>query len=106
GIVADDEIDLAGCGLGRIPDGRLPLTGDLLAAGDEIVLVASTGLHTNGATLARLAADRAGGLAVHLADGTTIGDALLAPSAIYVRLMEALFAADADITYASHITGH
>lgn len=106
GIIAAEEIDLAGCGLGQVPAGREPLLGTGLADGDEIVLVASTGLHTNGATLARAAAARAGGLATVLADGTTVGDALLAPSAIYVALMERLLASDVDIRYASHITGH
>ncbi len=106
GIVAADEIDLAACGLGQVPAGRDPLLSDRLAVGDEIVLIASTGLHTNGATLARLAAKRAGGLDTRLADGTTVGDALLTPSAIYVGLVEALFDAGADIAYASHITGH
>jgi len=68
--------------------------------------VASTGLHTNGATLALLAAERAGGLNTTLADGTPVGDALLTPSAIYVRLIETLFEHEVDIAYASHITGH
>jgi phosphoribosylformylglycinamidine cyclo-ligase len=106
GIIAENEIDLAGCGLGLVPAGLAPLSGDRVNAGDEIVLVGSSGIHTNGATLARLAAERAGGLSTRLPDGTTVGDALLRPSVIYVRLMEALFAADADVVYASHITGH
>ena len=106
GIVAATEIDLAACGLGQVPAGRPPLLSDRLEPGDEIVLVASTGLHTNGATLARLAAERAGGLNTTLADGTPVGDALLTPSAIYVGLIEAIFEHKLDIAYASHITGH
>jgi phosphoribosylformylglycinamidine cyclo-ligase len=106
GIIAAAEIDLAACGLGQVPAGRLPLLSDRLEVGDEIVLIASTGLHTNGATLARVAAERAGGLDGTLADGTTIGDALLTPSAIYVRLIEALLSAGVEMAYASHITGH
>jgi phosphoribosylformylglycinamidine cyclo-ligase len=106
GIVATDEIDLAACGLGRVPPARAPLLSDRLEEADEIVLIASTGMHTNGATLARLAADRSGGLDTRLADGTTVGDALLAPSAIYVGLMEELLDQRIDVTYASHITGH
>jgi phosphoribosylformylglycinamidine cyclo-ligase len=106
GIVAPAEIDLAACGLGQVPPGRQPLLSSRLEVGDEIVLVASTGLHTNGATLARVAAERAGGLSTELPGGTSIGDALLTPSAIYVRLMEALFDQGADVAYASHITGH
>ena len=106
GIIADDEIDLAACGLGQVPAGRAPLLSDRIQVGDEIVLVASTGLHTNGATLARLAGTRAGGLDTKLTNGTTVGDALLTPSAIYVDLMEALLDQGIDIAYASHITGH
>jgi phosphoribosylformylglycinamidine cyclo-ligase len=106
GIIDKDEIDLAGCGVGQVPAGRAPLLSDGIEVGDEIVLVASTGLHTNGATLARVAAQRAGGLAATVADGTTIGDALLTPSAIYVDLMEALLHSGLSLSYASHITGH
>jgi phosphoribosylformylglycinamidine cyclo-ligase len=107
GVIDEREIDLAGCGLGRVPEGRAPLSGAGLRPGDEIVLIGSTGLHTNGATLARRAADRVGGLAVALDGGTTVGDALLAPSAIYVGLCEKLYAAGGpEISYASHITGH
>lgn len=106
GIIDRDEIDLAGCGVGQVPAGRAPLLSSGIDAGDEIVLVASTGLHTNGATLARLAAQRAGGLTATLPDGTTVGDALLAPSAIYVSLMERLLHSGVSISYASHITGH
>jgi phosphoribosylformylglycinamidine cyclo-ligase len=106
GIVDEDEIDLAASGVGEVPAGCRPLLSDGIAAGDEIVLVASTGLHTNGATLARVAAQKAGGLDARLPDGTTVGDALLAPSAIYVDLMEQLLRHGPDVSYASHITGH
>jgi phosphoribosylformylglycinamidine cyclo-ligase len=106
GIVADEEIDLAGCAVGYVPADRPPLLGDRLRPGDEIVLVASTGLHANGASLARRAVEEAGGLSVRLADGTLLGDALLAPSALYVRLLEALYHAGVPLSYASHITGH
>jgi phosphoribosylformylglycinamidine cyclo-ligase len=105
-VVDPKEIDIAGCAVGQVPPGQRPLLGGNLRAGDEIVLVASSGLHANGASLARLAAQRAGGLDTVLADGRTVGDALLAPSVIYVDLMEALFSADVAVDYASHITGH
>jgi phosphoribosylformylglycinamidine cyclo-ligase len=106
GIIDKDEIDLAGCGMGQVPEGHAPLLSNGIEVGDEIVLVASTGLHTNGATLARVAADQAGGLGAKLPDGTTIGDALLTPSAIYVDLMEAVLRSGLMVSYASHITGH
>ena len=106
GIIDKDEIDLAACGVGRVPPGRAPLLSDAIDVGDEIVLVASTGLHTNGATLARVAADRVGGLEATIGEGTTVGDALLQPSAIYVELMGALLDSGLELSYASHITGH
>jgi phosphoribosylformylglycinamidine cyclo-ligase len=106
GIIDADEIDLAASGIGQIPAGHAPLLSDGIEVGDEIVLVGSTGLHTNGATLARLAAQRGGGLSATLPVGTTVGDALLAPSAIYVGLMERLLHSGVSMGYASHITGH
>jgi phosphoribosylformylglycinamidine cyclo-ligase len=106
GIVTADEIDIAGCAVGYVPSDRAPLTGEALAPGDEIVLVASSGLHTNGASLARRAAEVAGGLETELPDGSVLGDALLTPSAIYVKLIERLYADGVPLTYASHITGH
>ena len=106
GLVAPDEIDLAGSAIGRIPDGVAPLLGADLAPGDEIVLVASSGLHANGASLVRSVADRLdGGLLATLASGRTLGDAVLEPSAMYVQLMGSVLAA-VRVHYASHITGH
>lgn len=106
GIVEPGEIDLGGCAVGIIPTGRPPLLGDRLQPGDEIVFVESTGLQTNGASLAREVARRAGGLAQKLPSGQTLGDTLLAPSAIYVKLVEALYAADTPLSYMTPITGH
>lgn len=106
GLVGAAEIDLAGSAVGLIPPGHDALLGERLAAGDEIVLIASTGLHANGASLARQAASRAGGLAVRLPDGRTLGDALLMPSAIYARLLDRLYQAQVPVSYLCHVTGH
>ncbi len=106
GIIADNEIELAGCAVGFVPQGFDPLTGDRIAAGDQIVLVASSGLHTNGSSLARAAAAAAGGYDVTLSDGSRIGDALLTPSVLYVKLLEALYATGTKLSYASIVTGH
>lgn len=106
GIIAEQQIDLAGSAVGYLPDGTSPLYGDDLAPGDDIVLVASSGLQTNGASLARAAARKAGGFGATLADGTSFGDAVLTPSLIYVPLIESLLARQADLKYVSHITGH
>jgi phosphoribosylformylglycinamidine cyclo-ligase len=108
GIVAEEEIELAGAAVGAVPEGRGPLLGAELRAGNEIVLVASSGLHANGASLARLLASRLdGGYATPLpSGGETLGQALLAPSHMYVALVARLLDAGAALTYISHVTGH
>ncbi len=106
GLVEAAEIDLAGCGVGLIPPGRDALLGSGLRAGDEIVLIASTGLHANGASLARQAALRCGGLTTRLPDGRTFGDALLAPGAIYAALLDRLYSEQVPVSYLCHVTGH
>ena len=72
------------------------------------MLVASSGLHANGASLARLIAGRLpDGYATELPDGETFGEALLAPSVMYVPLIAALLEdEDVELKYLSHITGH
>lgn len=107
GLVADQDIELAGAAVGRVPMGRSPILGEQLQDGDEIVLVASNGLHANGASLARLLAERLpDGYATALPSGRTMGEALLDPSVMYVSLVQALLESDLEISYLSHITGH
>lgn len=126
GLLAEQDIELAGAAVGAVPAGRAALLGERLAPGDEIVLVASSGLHANGASLARLVAGRLpDGYATELptygspptaaaspaaapagAPSTTFGEALLEPSVMYVPLIAALLEADVELTYLSHVTGH
>ncbi|HUB74082.1 MAG TPA: AIR synthase-related protein [Solirubrobacteraceae bacterium] len=107
GLLAEDDIELAGAAVGAVPHGRAPILGELLSAGDEIVLVASTGLHANGASLARMVAHRLpAGYATPVAGGASFGEALLEPSAMYVPLVAALLERGQEISYASHVTGH
>jgi len=107
GLLEEKDIELAGAAVGAVPAGRKPLLGEQLAAGDEIVLVASSGLHANGASLARLIAARLrDGYATELADGQSFGEALLAPSVMYVPLVAALLGSEVRLSYLSHITGH
>jgi phosphoribosylformylglycinamidine cyclo-ligase len=107
GLVAARDIELAGSGIGAIPEGRRPLLGEDLRPGDEIVLIASNGIHTNGLTLALKAArGLPEGLAAKLPSGRGLGSALLDPSYIYAPLVRALFHADAPVSYMAHITGH
>jgi phosphoribosylformylglycinamidine cyclo-ligase len=112
GLLDERELELAGAAVGVVPDGHSPILGEALAPGDEIVLVASSGLHANGASLARLLAGRLpDGYATELAadqasPATTLGEALLEPSVMYVPLVAALLDEDVPLSYISHITGH
>ena len=107
GLVAADEIELAGSSIGLVPAGRGPILGKDLTPGDEIVLIASNGLHANGASLARMIAARLpAGYATRLPSGAELGEALLAPSVIYVPLVRALLRSEVELHYLSHITGH
>ena len=103
GLVNHGHLELAGCATGYLPDGVAPLLGDQLDEGDVIVLVPSSGLHANGASIARaLDLD----LRTPFDDGATLGEHLLRPSHIYVRLVRDLVDAGAPLHYISHITGH
>jgi len=107
GLLGEGEIELAGAAVGVVAAGRSPILGEDLAPGDEIVLVASSGLHANGASLARLIAARLpDGYATELQDGVSFGEALLEPSLMYAPLVAALIEADVPLTYISHVTGH
>ncbi len=106
GLVGEQDIEIAGSAVGFIPGGQ-PILGEQLAPGDDIVLVASTGIHTNGASLVRAAvADLRDGYRTKLSNGQEFGEAALTRSAIYVPLAAALSESDVRVTYYSHITGH
>ena len=107
GLVSAEDIELAGSAVGRIPSGRAALLGEGMTAGDDIVLVASSGLHANGASLVRAVAEKEDeGLATELPSGRTLGEAALDASLIYVSLVKELLSSSIDVTYLSHITGH
>jgi phosphoribosylformylglycinamidine cyclo-ligase len=107
GLIDPNEIDLAGAAIGRVPDATEPLLGEALRAGDEIVLISSSGLHANGASLVRsLAGSLPCGLLATLPSGRHLGDAVLDPSLIYVRLVAQMLRAKVPLHYLSHVTGH
>lgn len=106
-LVAAPDIELAGSAVGVVATGGGAILGQDLAAGDEIVLVASNGLHANGSSLARMVArELDDGFATLLPGGATLGEALLTPSFVYSRLVEAVLDAGVPVSYLSHITGH
>ncbi len=107
GLVEPDQVDLAGSAIGRVPEASAPWLGTDLSPGDEIVLVAASGLHANGASLARLlAAELPDGWTTTLPSGRQYGDAVLDPSALYAGLVGRLRGLGVEVRYASHITGH
>ncbi len=107
GLLDERDIELAGAAVGAVPDGRSPILGERLAPGNEIVLVSSSGLHANGASLARLVAGRLpDGYATTLPGGATLGEALLERTIMYVPLLAALLDEQLPVTYISHVTGH
>ncbi|MEO8922658.1 MAG: AIR synthase-related protein [Caldimonas sp.] len=110
GIVEAGRIDLAASCTGIVsPKNRLSI-GDRLSAGDAIVLLASSGIHANGVSLARQLAARLsqgyltplGGSAVPI----SFGEALLEPTILYSPITEAVFASGVRPHYAANITGH
>ncbi len=107
GIVEGGRIDLAASCTGIIsPKTRLSV-GDGLAAGDSIVLLASSGIHANGLSLARKLVERLpNGYLTEVAPGLTYGDALLAPTVLYSPVTEALAKAGVSPKYCANITGH
>ncbi|ACB34244.1 Phosphoribosylformylglycinamidine cyclo-ligase [Leptothrix cholodnii SP-6] len=107
GIVEEGRIDLAASCTGLInPKERLSV-GDKLAAGDAIVLLASSGIHANGLSLARKLVERLpDGYLTEIAPGLTYGAALLAPTTLYSPVTEALFKAGITPHYCANITGH
>src|SRR5207248_7750708 len=75
--------------------------------GDAIILLASTGVHTNGLTLCRALADQLPQkYLTKIPDGRSFGEALLDPSAIYANFIAAAQKANLKPHYAVHITGH
>lgn len=106
GIVNPETIVLAGSAIGRIRRKSLRISGNV-QDGDAIVLLASSGVHTNGLTLCRAIADRLPqGYQTPIGDERSYGEALLDPSVIYVRYIAALQRAGIKPHYAVHITGH
>ncbi|WP_434044378.1 MULTISPECIES: phosphoribosylformylglycinamidine cyclo-ligase [Sorangium] len=108
GMYADGEYDLAGFAVGVVERSRI-LDGKRIAAGDAVIGVASSGLHSNGYSLARRVLEKEMGL--RMSDrvdelGGTVGETLLTPTRIYARAITALLAACGDaVRGLSHITG-
>ncbi len=108
GVVEKDAIVLAGSAIGRIAPKSLRITGDV-REGDAIVFLASSGVQTNGLSLCRLIASRLPqGYRTPIGHGDprTFGEALLAPSVIYVAFVRECQRRGLKLNYVAHVTGH
>jgi phosphoribosylformylglycinamidine cyclo-ligase len=104
GVYVAGELDIVGTVVGVV-DREALITGERLQAGDVVVALPSSGLHTNGYSLARAALAGADWQAPDAELGMTLQDALLVPHRSYLAAYRALEAADIDVRAMSHITG-
>jgi len=108
GIVNAATIVLAGSAIGKISPKSLRITGDI-REGDSIIFLASSGVQTNGLSLCRLIAEklpRGYQTPIGHGDSRTYGEALLAPSVIYVAFVRECQRRGLKLNYAAHVTGH
>lgn len=106
GFYPMDEYDLAGFAVGVVDEKNL-ITGENIKTGDTLVGIASSGVHSNGFSLVRRIFDMTEeNLNTYYEElGTTLGDALLAPTRIYVKALKSVKDAKVTIKGCSHITG-
>ena len=106
GLMPEDEYDLAGFAVGVV-DKKDLITGASIKAGDALIGIASTGVHSNGFSMVRkvFPMEREVLDTYHDALGKTLGEALLAPTRIYVKALRSVKEAGVRIKGCSHITG-
>ena len=106
GLMPEDEYDLAGFTVGVV-DKKDIITGENLKAGDVLIGMASTGVHSNGFSLVRkiFKMDKETLNTYHEELGKTLGEALLAPTRIYVIALKNVKEAGVRVKACSHITG-
>ncbi len=106
GLMPEDEYDLAGFAVG-VADEKDLITGENIKAGDVLVGIASSGVHSNGFSLVRKVFEMTKESLDTYYDelGTTLGEALLAPTKIYVKAMKTIKDAGVTVKGCSHITG-
>ncbi len=106
GFYPEDEYDLAGFAVGVVDEKDL-ITGKDLQPGDVLIGMASSGVHSNGFSLVRKVFDMTKeSLNTHYDSlGATLGEALLAPTKIYVKALSSIKKAGVKVKACSHITG-
>lgn len=108
GFYPEDEYDMAGFAVG-VADKKDLIDGSDLAAGDVLIGMASSGVHSNGFSLVRKVFEKelnCDGLNTYYEElGQTLGEALIAPTKIYVKAMKSIKSAGVKVKACSHITG-
>ena len=106
GFYPEDEYDLAGFAVGVVDEKDL-ITGKELKDGDVLIGIASSGVHSNGFSLVRkvFKMDKDTLDTYHEELGTTLGEALIAPTKIYVKALRGIKEGGVKIKGCSHITG-
>ena len=108
GLMPEEDYDLAGFAVG-VCDKKEMITGENLEAGDVLIGMASTGVHSNGFSLVRKVFEkemnREGLDTYYDSLGKTLGEALLAPTRIYVKALKNIKKSGVPVKACSHITG-
>ena len=108
GLMPEEDYDLAGFAVG-VCDKKDMITGENLKAGDVLIGMASTGVHSNGFSLVRKVFEKEltkEGLNTYYEElGKTLGEALLAPTRIYVKALKSIKNGGAAVKACCHITG-
>jgi len=106
GLMPEDEYDLAGFAVG-VADEKDLIDGSTIKPGDTLIGIASSGVHSNGFSLVRKVFEMTKESLDTYYDelGTTLGEALITPTRIYVKAMKAIKDAGVKVKGCSHITG-
>ena len=106
GLMPADEYDLAGFAVGVVEKKDL-ITGENIKPGDVLIGIASSGVHSNGFSLVRsvFTITEESLNTYYDSLGTTLGEALLAPTKIYVKTMKSIKNSGVRVKGCSHITG-
>ena len=106
GFYPEDEYDLAGFAVGIVDKKKL-ITGEKTKAGDVLIGIASSGVHSNGFSLVRKVFDMSPASLAKVREelGAPLGEVLLTPTKIYVKALAEVRRAGVDIHGCSHVTG-
>jgi phosphoribosylformylglycinamidine cyclo-ligase len=103
GMYDGEDYDMAGFCTGVVEKSKI-IDGTKVAAGDQLIALASSGPHSNGFSLIRKVLEVSNADTNQVIDGKTLGEHLLEPTRIYVKPLLELFK-QVDVHALSHITG-